>query len=78
MRCKRASDREGKNIKIGVDDIWWLIIGAFVSHDKNKYDRNRAQERKKRIVEPNFNEDDIICKRYQLSRVNLSRIFIVS
>lgn len=45
MRCKRARDKEGKNIEIGVDDIWWLIIKAFVSHDKNKYDRNRAQER---------------------------------
>ena len=75
MRCKRASDREGKNIKIGVDDIWWLIIGAFVSHDKNKYDRNRAQERK-RIVEPNFNEDDIICKRYFHRRVKLSGNFL--
>lgn len=54
MRERR--EREKKNIKIGVDDIWWLIIGAFVSHDKNKYHRDSAQG----IVEPNFNEDDFI------------------
>lgn len=25
--------------KIGVNDIWWLITGAFVRYDKNKYER---------------------------------------
>jgi hypothetical protein len=47
MRSERARERE-KNIKIGVDDIWRLIIGSFVDiHDKNKYDRNRVGERER-------------------------------
>lgn len=38
-----------------MNDILRLIIGAFVRHDKNKYDRNLSS-----YLDSNFNEDKTI------------------